>query len=67
MKKLIALSVAFTFLAVNVSAAKFVLYYKNKEGSYWTKTNGTYPTLNHCENARKQSYSWAYETKCVSE
>ena len=57
MKKLITLSIAFTFLGVNVSSANYVLYYKSSQYSNWVK-GPSYSDFAQCENARKYSYSW---------
>jgi hypothetical protein len=66
MKKLITLSIAFAFLASNVSSANYVLYYKSSQYSNWVKVS-SYADFVQCENARKYQYNWAYESRCNSE
>ena len=66
MKKLITLSIAFAFLASNVSSANYVLYYKSSQYSNWVK-GSSYADFGQCENARKYQYNWAYESRCNSE
>ena len=56
MKKLITLSIAFAFLASNVSSANYVLYYKSSQYSNWVK-GSSYADFGQCENARKYQYN----------
>lgn len=66
MKKLLVLTAAFSLIAVNVSSANYVLYYKTSEYGQWVK-GGTYSDFNSCERARQYSYQWAYASRCNSE
>lgn len=66
MKRLITLSIAFIFLATYVSSANYVLYYKSSQYSNWVK-GPSYSDFAQCENARKYTYNWTYESRCNSE